>query len=83
MRAAADLADETSRAGAVTVPLALELYQKRCRCVIERNQAESRRLARAMFVGNPLLARAGDRIAGRYPAKRALGHIIGSAHKPF
>jgi 2-polyprenyl-6-methoxyphenol hydroxylase-like FAD-dependent oxidoreductase len=83
MRAAAGLADELSRADAVTVSLALELYQKRCRNVIERNQAESRRLARAMFVTNPLLARARDRIAGRYPAERALGHIIGSAHKPF
>jgi 2-polyprenyl-6-methoxyphenol hydroxylase-like FAD-dependent oxidoreductase len=83
MRAAAGLADELSRADALTVPLALELYQKRCRSVIERNQTESRRLARAMFVSNPLLASVRDRIAGRYPAKRALRHIISSAHKPF
>jgi FAD-dependent urate hydroxylase len=83
MRAAAGLADELSRADAVTAPLALHLYQKRCRAVIQRNQTESRRLARAMFVRNPLLASARDRIVGRYPAERALGHIIGSAHKPF
>ena len=83
MRAAAGLADELSRADASTVPLALQLYEKRCRGVIERNQTESRRLARAMFVTSPLLARARDRIARRYPAERALGHIIGSAHKPF
>jgi len=83
MRAAAGLADELSRADASTVPLALELYQKRCRGVVERNQTESRRLARAMFVTSPLLARARDHIARRYPAERALGHIIASAHKPF
>lgn len=83
MRAAAGLADELSRADAVTVPLALKLYQKRCRSVIEGSQAESRRLARVMFVSNPLLARARDQLAARYPAERALGHIIGSAHKPF
>ena len=83
MRAAAGLADELSRADARTVPLALQLYQKRCRIVIERNQTESRRLARAMFVTSPLLARARDHLAGRYPAERALGHIIASAHKPF
>jgi FAD-dependent urate hydroxylase len=82
-RAAAGLADELSRADAITAPLALQLYQKRCRAVIQRNQTESRRLARAMFVRNPLLASARDRIVGRYPAERALGHIIGSAHKPF
>jgi FAD-dependent urate hydroxylase len=83
MRASAGLADELSRADARSVPLALELYQKRCRSVIERNQTESRRLARAMFISNPLLARARDRIAGRFPAERALSHIIGSGHKPF
>jgi 2-polyprenyl-6-methoxyphenol hydroxylase-like FAD-dependent oxidoreductase len=83
MRAAAGLADELSRADASTVPLALQLYQKRCRAVIERNQTESRRLARAMFVTSRPLARARDHIAARYPAERALDHIIGSAHKPF
>lgn len=56
MRAAAGLADELSRADAAIVPLALELYQKRCRHVIERNQADSRRLARVMFVRHPPLA---------------------------
>jgi len=83
MRAAAGLADELSRADARTAPLALQLYQKRCRIVIERNQTESRRLARAMFVTSPLLARARDHLARRYPAERALAHIIASAHKPF
>jgi FAD-dependent urate hydroxylase len=78
MRAAPGLADELARADASTVPLALELYQKRRRGVVKRNQTDSRRLARAMFVTSPLLARARDRIAGRFPAERALGHITGS-----
>jgi FAD-dependent urate hydroxylase len=83
VRAAAGLADELSRADAATVPLALELYQKRCRRVIERNQADSRRLARVMFVRHPPLAWARDQLARRYPAERALGQIISSVHQPF
>lgn len=83
MRAAAGLADELSRADAGTVPLALELYQKRCRRIIERNQAESRRLARVMFVRHAPLARARDQLARLYPAERALGQIINSVRQPF
>ncbi len=83
MRAAAGLADELSRADAASVPLALELYEKRCRKIIERNQTDSRRLARVMFVRPPLLAWGRDQLAGLYPAKRALREIIDSAHQPF
>lgn len=83
MRAAAGLADELSRAGPATVPLALELYEKRCRKVVERNQTDSRRLARAMFVGSPALAWARDRIARRYPAEKMLSQIIDSMRTPF
>ena len=71
MRAAAGLADELSRADATTVPLAFELYEKRCRSVIERNQTDSRRLARVMFVRRPLMAWGREPIARRYPAERA------------
>jgi FAD-dependent urate hydroxylase len=83
MRAAAGLADELSRADAATVPLAFELYEKRCRRIIERHQADSRRLARVMFVRHPLLARARDQLVRRYPARRALSQIIDSVHQPF
>jgi len=83
MRAAAGLADELSRADATTVPLALELYEKRCRRIVERNQTESRRLARVMFVRPPLLARTRDEIVRRYPARLALGEIINSVRRPF
>jgi FAD-dependent urate hydroxylase len=83
MRAAAGLADELSRADAATVPLAFELYEKRCRRVIERHQADSRRLARVMFVRHRPLARARDQLVRRYPAGRALSQIINSVHQPF
>jgi FAD-dependent urate hydroxylase len=83
MRAAAGLADKLSRADAATVPLALELYEKRCRRTVERHQAESRRLARVMFVRPPLLARARDEMVRRYPARLALSEIINSTRRPF
>jgi FAD-dependent urate hydroxylase len=83
MRAAAGLADELSRADVATVPLALELYEKRCRRIIERHQAESRRLARVMFVRHRPVAWARDHLVRRYPAGRALGQIIESVRRPF
>ena len=83
MRAAAGLADELSRADAAAVPLAFERYQRRCRRLAERAQAESRRLARAMFVGQPVLAGLRDQVLRRYPASLALRSIIDSVHQPF
>ncbi len=83
MRAAAGLADELSRANGASVPLALELYEKRCRSVIERSQTDSRRLARVMFVRPPRLAWARDQLASRFPAQWALSEIVDSAHQPF
>ncbi len=83
MRAAAALADELSRADGTTVPLALELYEKRCRGIIERNQTESRRLARVMFLHRPALGWARDQLARRYPAERMLDGIIRSMHESF
>jgi len=83
LRAAAGLADELSRADATAVPLALERYEKRCRGFTERSQTESRRLARAMFVRRPVMARLREEIVRRYPAERALRETIGGAHQPF
>jgi 2-polyprenyl-6-methoxyphenol hydroxylase-like FAD-dependent oxidoreductase len=83
MRAAAGLADEFSRADARTVPLALELYEKRCRSVVERNQTDSRRVARVMFVSPPLLSKARDELAHHYPTGRMLNQIVGSMREPF
>jgi len=83
MRSAAALADELSRADAATVPLALELYQKRCRPIVERAQANSRQLARVMLVGRPALAWGRDQLARRYPARLALSEIIHGSRQPF
>jgi FAD-dependent urate hydroxylase len=83
MRAAAGLADELSRADADTVPIAFERYEKRCRALAEHAQTESRRLARAMFVQHPAMARLRDQVVSRYPAKLALRDIIRSTHEPF
>jgi len=83
MRSAAALADELSRADAATVPLALELYQKRCRAIVERAQTNSRQLARVMLVGRPALAWGRDQLARLYPAHYAVGEIIHASHQPF
>lgn len=83
LRAAAALADELSRADASAVPLALELYERRCRSVVERNQTESRRLARLMFVRSKPIGWARDQLARRYKPERVLDQIIASAHQPF
>jgi 2-polyprenyl-6-methoxyphenol hydroxylase-like FAD-dependent oxidoreductase len=83
LRAAAALADELSRSDGSSIPLGLELYEKRCRSVVERNQTDSRRLARLMFVRSKPIGWARDHLARRYPPERVLGHIIDSAHQPF
>jgi FAD-dependent urate hydroxylase len=83
MRAAAGLADELSRADAAAVPLAFERYEKRCRAFAEHSQAESRRLARVMFVRRPGVARLRDQVVRHYPASHAVRQIIASMHQPF
>ena len=73
LRGAAALADELSRADASSIPLALELYEKRCRNVVERNQTDSRRLARLMFVRNELVGWARDQLAAPVQAREGAG----------
>ena len=71
IRAATVLAEELARADASSVVQALTAYERRCRKAVERNQNDSRRLARAMFVRRPALVWVRDQLARRYPAKRA------------
>jgi 2-polyprenyl-6-methoxyphenol hydroxylase-like FAD-dependent oxidoreductase len=78
-----ELADELSRADAGTVPLAFERYERRCRGFAQRAQAESRHLARAMFVRHPVTAWLRDLAVRRYPATAALRSIIGSIGQPL
>jgi 2-polyprenyl-6-methoxyphenol hydroxylase-like FAD-dependent oxidoreductase len=83
MRSAAALADELSRADASLVPLALELYVKRCQRLVRESQEDSRRAARWMFVSSPAVGWARDRLVAHYPAARVIQHITESMHQPF
>ena len=83
IRAATVLADELSRADASSVVQALTAYEQRCRTAVERNQHDSRRLARAMFVDRPALVWARDQLARRYPAGRALAQVVASMRQPL
>jgi 2-polyprenyl-6-methoxyphenol hydroxylase-like FAD-dependent oxidoreductase len=83
MRAAAALADELSKTDAAHVTHALDMYEKRCRKIIEGNQNDSRAAARIMFVESPALGWARDQIVKIYPARRILKRIIESMRQPF
>jgi len=83
MRGAAGLADELSRVGPETVPLALELFEKRCRKVIEDNQQDSRSVAKYMFVDSGPAAWGRDQLLKIYPAEKVVQQIIASMKTPF
>ncbi len=80
---AAGLADELSRAGAATVPVALDRYERRCRPWVEANQAESRRLARVMFLSRPGLTGLRDVLARLVPGSMMLRQIVRSSTRPL
>jgi len=83
LRGAAALADELSRADASSVALALDLYEKRCRHIIEANQHDSRSLARYMFVENRTLSWARDQMLRHYPPTKMVDQIVDSMRTPF
>ncbi len=83
LRGAAALADELSRADARTVGLALELYEQRCRHIIEANQHDSRSLARYMFIENRSLSWARDQMLRHYPPTKMIDQIVDSMRVPF
>ncbi len=83
MRSAASLADEFSRVNGHTAPLALELFEKRCRRIVEKNQHDSRQLAKYIFIDNAALAWGRDQIIKHYPMTRVVGDIIDAMHTPF
>lgn len=69
MWAADALADKLSRAGTRNIPVALEAYERRCRVTVERNQTESRHLARLMFVPSSHFAWCRDMLVGHIPPR--------------
>lgn len=83
LRGAAALADELSRADAKTVGLALELYEKRCRHIVEANQHDSRSLARYMFIENRALSWVRDQALRHYPPTKMVDEIVDSMRTPF
>ncbi|MGE0433986.1 MAG: FAD-dependent oxidoreductase [Planctomycetota bacterium] len=83
LRSAAALADELSRADAASVPLALEMYVKRCQRIVRRNQADSRFIARFMFVSSRWFTPVRDLLIRFYPARRVIAQIIASMRQPF
>jgi|FLOH01.1.fsa_nt_gi FAD-dependent urate hydroxylase len=83
MRGAAALADELSRAGRATIPLALRLYEKRARKIIEGNQQDSRSVAKYMFVDGRATAWGRDQLMKHYPAERIVKQIVKSMETPF
>ncbi|HEX7360868.1 MAG TPA: NAD(P)/FAD-dependent oxidoreductase [Bryobacteraceae bacterium] len=83
LRSAAALADELSKADGSRVPLALDLYVKRCQKLIRANQDDSRSVARYMFVDSKTLGWGRDHLLKYYPADRAVRQIIHSMRQPF
>ncbi len=83
MRCAASLADELSRVDGRLVPLALEVFEKRCRHIVEKNQNDSRTLAKMIFVDNAIIAWGRDEIIKHYPMAKFVKDIINSMKQPF
>jgi len=83
MRCAGSLADELSRVNGRIAPLALELFEKRCRHIVEKNQEDSRRLAKYIFVDNAAMAWARDELVKHYPMAKMVGDIVDAMHTPF
>jgi 2-polyprenyl-6-methoxyphenol hydroxylase-like FAD-dependent oxidoreductase len=83
LRSAAALAEELSKADGSSVPLALDLYVKRCQKLIRANQGDSRSVARYMFVESKTRGWGRDHLLKHYPADRAINQIIHSIRQPF
>ncbi len=83
MRSAAALADELSRVNGQTASLALEMFEKRCRKIVEKNQKDSRRLAKYIFVENAMMAWSRNELVKHYPVAKMVGDIVDAMHTPF
>lgn len=83
IKSAAVLADELGRAEAATVPQALSLWEQRMREKVERNQQDSRRLAKLMFVRGHTVAKARDALLKHYPVEKVADDVLKSNTGPF
>jgi len=83
LRSAAALADELSRADAQLVPLALELYEKRCYKIVKANQQDSRTAGRMMFIESSALGWGRDQLIKHVSMNAFISNIIKSMKEPF
>ena len=83
MHTAGSLADELSRVDGEHAHLALELFEKRCRHIVEANQKDSRKLAKYIFVDHAATAWGRDQIMKHYPMTKMVGDIIDAMKTPF
>ncbi len=82
LRSAAALADELSRADARLAPLALELYGKRTAKAIRGNQADSRKLAKAMFISGRGTTWGRDELLRHMPVTSMTKSILETMRQP-
>ncbi|HWB85764.1 MAG TPA: NAD(P)/FAD-dependent oxidoreductase [Bryobacteraceae bacterium] len=82
LESAAVLADELSRADAASIPLALDLYQKRERARVERIQEDSRKLARLAFVRSSWKTALRNRLLRFYTIEMFSKNIARSLQEP-
>lgn len=83
LRTAGSLADELSRVNGDIAPLALEMYEKRCRKILEKNQHDSRQLSKYLFVEHAFTAWGRDQVMKHYPMAKIVGDIVDAMHTPF
>lgn len=83
LESAAALADELSRTNTTYLPNALELYERRRRQRVEAAQAQSRRLARLMFLSSPRLAALRNRALRLASMEQMVGPLIKDLRDPI
>lgn len=83
MRSAGSLADELSRVNAEIAPLAAEMFEKRCRKIVEKNQQDSPNLAKYIFVDNRAVAWGRDQVMKHYPMQKNVSDIVDAMRTPF
>ena len=83
LESAAVLGDELSRTDTAYLPNALSLYVRRRRHRVEAAQAQSRRLARLMFVRSPWVASTRNRALKFASMEQMVGPLIKDLQKPI
>lgn len=83
MRSAAALADELSKTDGPHAPLALEMYAKRRRSIVGKNQSDSRKAARLAFVESDSIGWGRDELMKHYSVTRIFRQIVNSMRQPF